>query len=110
MAADGIPDSNETARQLISALGTSVHHCNNNINNLAQGIWNSQSTLHHATGVMQQGFGSVGQGAAMGGRRSPEGHRGLKAKKVLTKIEAQDARFVLIMLAQFEVARTSCLQ
>ena len=96
-------DFNDIVRQLILALGTSVHHCNENINNLAQGMWNSQATLHHGFGVMQQGFASVSQGTGSGGQGSSDGYRALKPKKDMTKVKAQDARSLMIELAQFEV-------
>ena len=104
MAADG--EFNDLVRQLILALGTSVHHANNNISYLSQGMWHTQNSMEQMMSTVQQGFTTYGRGSGSGGQDgqgSFEGYRSLKPKKDMTKIRAADARSLMIELAQFEV-------
>ena len=109
MAADQIND--DMIRQLIATLGASVHHANQNLASLAQGLWQSQQNLVYVTTHMYQGLTNIAQairGAPAGGwssesRGNQEGYRELKPKKDMTKVTAQDAKTLMVELAQFEV-------
>ena len=65
--------NDDLIRQLIATLGASVHHANNNVASLAQGMWQSQQNAEFTVGQiaqvqqqMSQGFAAMQQGTAAG--------------------------------------------